>query len=125
MSEPSAVKPSTRPVDAIADAYVEDYAALDPITATYLGVAGHEDRLTDLSPDGFAAREALTRDALAAARAATPVDEREQVGREAFLERLGLEVEMYDAGVPQSTNGPSWRTTSRRPAARVSRQDAS
>ena len=77
MSEPSAVKPSTRPVDAIADAYVEDYAALDPITATYLGVAGHEDRLTDLSPDGCAAREALTRDALAAARAATPVDERE------------------------------------------------
>jgi uncharacterized protein (DUF885 family) len=102
VSEPSAVKPSTRPVDAIADAYVEDYAALDPITATYLGVAGHEDRLTDLSPDGFAAREALTRDALAAARAATPVDEREQVAREAFLERLGLEVEMYDAGVPQS-----------------------
>ena len=102
MSEPSAVKPTTRPVDAIADAYVEDYAALDPITATYLGVAGHEDRLTDLSPDGFAAREALTRDALAAARAATPVDEREQVAREAFLERLGLEVEMYDAGVPQS-----------------------
>ena len=91
-----------RPVDAIADAYVDDYCALDPVTATYLGVPGHEDRLTDYSPAGFAAREALTRKALADAAAATPVDAREQVAQEAFLERLGLEVEMYDAWVPQS-----------------------
>jgi uncharacterized protein (DUF885 family) len=91
-----------RPVDAVADAYVEDYCALDPVTATYLGVPGHEDRLTDYSPDGFAAREALTRKALADATAATPTDEREQVAKDAFLERLGLEVEMYDAKVPQS-----------------------
>ena len=57
-------------------------------------MAGHDDRLTDLSPDGFAAREELARTALADATAATPVDEREQVAREAFLERLGLEVEL-------------------------------
>ncbi|HSE55016.1 MAG TPA: DUF885 domain-containing protein [Nocardioidaceae bacterium] len=92
----------SRPVDAIADGYVADYAALDPVAATYLGVAGHEDALTDLSPDGFAARDALTRRALRAATAATPVDEREQVAKDAFLERLGLEVERYDAGLPQS-----------------------
>ncbi|HET6653753.1 MAG TPA: DUF885 domain-containing protein [Nocardioides sp.] len=91
-----------RPVDAVADAYVEDYCALDPVAATYLGVPGHESRLTDYSPDGFAAREALTRKALADATAAAPSDEREQVAKDAFLERLGLEVEMYDAKVPQS-----------------------
>jgi uncharacterized protein (DUF885 family) len=91
-----------RPVDAIADAYVDDYCALDPVTATYLGVPGHEHRLTDYSPDGYAAREALTRRALADAAAATPCDERERVAQDAFLERLGLEVEMYDAHVPQS-----------------------
>jgi uncharacterized protein (DUF885 family) len=91
-----------RPVDAIADRYVADYAALDPIMATYLGIAGHEDRLTDFSPDGYAAREALTRNALADATAAVPSDEREQVAKDAFLERLGLEAEMYDARVPQS-----------------------
>jgi uncharacterized protein (DUF885 family) len=91
-----------RPVDAIADAYVDDYCALDPVTATYLGVPGHEHRLTDYSPDGYAAREALTRKAVADATAATPVDEREQVAKDAFLERLGLELEMYDAHVPQS-----------------------
>ena len=91
-----------RPVDAIADAYVDDYCALDPVTATYLGVPGHEHRLTDYSPEGYAAREALTRKALADATAATAVDEREQVAKEAFLERLSLELEMYDAHVPQS-----------------------
>jgi uncharacterized protein (DUF885 family) len=92
----------SRPVDAIADAYVEAYCALDPVAATYLGVPGHEDRLTDYSPAGFAAREALTRQALADATAASPSDEREQVAQEAFLERLGLEVERYDAKVPQA-----------------------
>jgi uncharacterized protein (DUF885 family) len=91
-----------RPVDAIAEAFVEDYCALDPVAATGMGVAGHEDRLTDLSPEGFAARHELTRRALAQAEAATPTDERERVAQEAFLERLGLEVERYDAGVPQS-----------------------
>ena len=92
----------SRPVDAIADAYVDDYCALDPLAATEMGVAGHEDELTDLSPEGFAARNELTRRALAAAEAATPGDEREQVAKDAFVERLGLQVERYDAHVTQS-----------------------
>jgi uncharacterized protein (DUF885 family) len=91
-----------RPVDAIAETFVEDYCALDPVAATGMGIAGHEHRLTDLSPEGFAARHDLTRRALAQAEAATPTDERERVAKEAFLERLGLEVERYDARVTQS-----------------------
>ncbi|WP_110206301.1 DUF885 domain-containing protein [Nocardioides daejeonensis] len=87
-----------RQVDRISETYVEEYAALDPVTATYVGIAGHDDRLPDLSPDGFAAREELTRRALAAATAARPADERETVAQEAFTERLGLEVELADAG---------------------------
>jgi uncharacterized protein (DUF885 family) len=95
-------KAASRPVDAIANRYVDDYCALDPNLATQLGVAGHDDRLTDLSPDGFEARDALTRRTLADATAAQPSDERERAAKESFLERLGLEVERYDAGVPQS-----------------------
>ncbi|MEO5711494.1 MAG: DUF885 domain-containing protein [Nocardioidaceae bacterium] len=91
-----------RPVDAVAERFVDDYAALDPISATYLGLPGFDDVLTDLSPDGYAARADLTRRALADATAATPVDEREQVAQDAFLERLGLEVEMDEAGVSRS-----------------------
>ena len=91
-----------RPVDAISSAFVEDYCALDPLAATEMGIAGYDDQLTDLSPEGFAARNALTQRALAAAEAATPSDERERVAKEAFVERLGLEVERYAAHIPQS-----------------------
>jgi uncharacterized protein (DUF885 family) len=99
---PSDNEPTSRPVDAIAERFVDDYAALDPISATYLGLPGYDDVLTDLSPDGYAARADLTRRALADATAATPVDEREQIAKDAFLERLGLDVELDDARVPQS-----------------------
>ena len=99
-----------RVVDAICDRYVEEAAALDPMMAAYAGINGHDDRLPDLSPAGFAERVELDRRALAEARAATPVDERERVAQEAFLERLGLKVEMYDAGIVTSqvsvTAGP-------------------
>jgi uncharacterized protein (DUF885 family) len=92
----------TRPVDAVADAFVDDHCVLDPVSATYLGVPGHEHRLTDFSPDGHAAREELARRAYAAAEAADPVDEHERVARDAFLERLGLDLELYDAHVHQA-----------------------
>jgi uncharacterized protein (DUF885 family) len=91
-----------RTVDSASDDFVTRYCALDPITATYLGVAGHEAELPDLSPDGYAAREELTRSAYAAVEAATPVDEREVVARDAFLERLGLEIATIDAGLARS-----------------------
>jgi len=91
-----------RHVDQIADRYVEEYAALDPISAAYMGISGYDDRLTDFSPEGFETREALTRTALADATAASPVDEREAVARDAFLERLGLEAELDEAGISRS-----------------------
>ena len=91
-----------RPVDAIADAFVEDLAALDPIAATEYGIAGHDHEMTDLSPDGFAAREELVRRTLAAAQAATPADEGEQAAKDAFVERLTLTLERSEAGIPQS-----------------------
>lgn len=92
----------TRPVDARSDQYVDEVCALDPITATFAGVAGHDDRLPDLSPDGFAAREELNRRALAEVTALVASDEREQVAREAFLERVGLAVEQADAQLERS-----------------------
>lgn len=91
-----------RTVDALSDSYVEAYAALDPVSATHLGIAGHDDRLTDLSPDGFAAREELAARALAQVEAATAVDAREAVARDAFLERLGLQQAMTEAGHARS-----------------------
>ncbi len=92
----------TRLVDARTDQFVEDLAALDPITATFAGIAGRDGELPDLSPDGFAAREELHRTALAEVAALEVADEREQVAKDAFLERVGLTVERADAGVERS-----------------------
>ena len=90
---------TTRTIDALCDQFVEDYAALDPVSATAFGVAGHDDRLTDLSPAGYDARIALVRAAVDAVEAATPVDDREAAARDAFLERNRLELELEAAGV--------------------------
>ncbi len=91
-----------RPVDAIADQFVEDYAALDPIVATFVGIDSHEDQLNDLSPEGFAAREELTRRALTTMQRTEPTDQREQAAKDSFIERLTVSVEQYDVGTPQS-----------------------
>lgn len=87
----------TREVDARTDRYVEELCALDPLTATYVGVAGHDAELPDLSPDGIQAVEELNRAAYADVAAIKPVDEREQVAKDAFLERVGLDIEFAEA----------------------------
>ncbi len=92
----------TRPVDTLCDRYVEELAVLDPLTATAVGIAGHDDRLTDLSPEGFAARDELVRRTLSQAREATPVDAREEAAQGAFVERLQLTLERAEAGVHRS-----------------------
>ena len=92
----------TRPVDARTDQFVEEYAALDPLTATFAGIAGHEGELPDVSPDGYAAGEDLHRRALADVSALTATDEREQVAQDAFRERIGLAVARMDAGIERS-----------------------
>ncbi len=93
---------SPRAVDALAEEFVDASCALDPILATYLGAPGHEHELPDLSPDGYAAREDLARRAHAAVGAASPVDARETVARDAFLERVGLQLEIADAGLDRA-----------------------
>lgn len=99
---------TTRTIDALCDQFVEDYAALDPVSATAFGVAGHDDRLTDLSPPGFDARVALVRAAVEAVEAATPVDDREAAARDSFLERNRLELELEAAGLSRSRMSVLW-----------------
>ncbi|GIJ51694.1 hypothetical protein Val02_85800 [Virgisporangium aliadipatigenens] len=89
-------------IDEIADRYVDEWAALEPIGATFVGIAGYDDRLTDFSPEGYAARAEHDRRTLARIDAVRPVDERERVAQEAMQERLGLALAMYDAGETES-----------------------
>ena len=85
-------------IDDIADRYVAAWAPLDPIGATYVGIAGYDDRLTDLSPEGYAALVDLDRGTLAQLATATPTSESERVAKEAMQERLSLALERYESG---------------------------
>ncbi|MEU4251489.1 DUF885 domain-containing protein [Amycolatopsis sp. NPDC026612] len=86
-------------VHAICDRYVDDYAAADPVTATVVGIKGHDHRLTDYSADGFAERAGLSARAHAAVTAAGPRDAAERAAKAVFTERIGLELEIHDAGL--------------------------
>ena len=88
-------------VDRIADRYVDRLAALDPLLATGLGVAGYDDAMPDLSPDGHADRAELDRvslRALAEAEKTGPGDVADRITVAAMRERLGLRIERYEAG---------------------------
>ena len=85
-------------IDDLANQYVDDWARLSPTGATYIGISGHDDKLDDFSPEGFAAMADLARRALAQLDAAEPENERERVAQEAMQERLGLELAQYEAG---------------------------
>ncbi len=85
-------------LDALADSYTLELAALDPMAATYLGISGFDDQMTDMSPDGIAQRTQLTRETLAKLDSITPVDATDRVTLDAMRDRLGLDVEMFEAG---------------------------
>ncbi|HEX6351926.1 DUF885 domain-containing protein [Actinophytocola sp.] len=86
-------------VHRIAESYVDDYVRLSPTTATSLGIPGYDDQWPDLSPEGCAARGDLARQALRDVAAVEPGDESERVAKAVFTERLGVEVELHDAGL--------------------------
>ncbi|MEU6022561.1 DUF885 domain-containing protein [Micromonospora sp. NPDC047134] len=85
-------------IDDIANRYVAEWAALSPTGATYVGISGYDDRLDDLSPDGYAAQADLTRRTLADLDVTEPDTEGERIAREAMQERLGLDLARYQAG---------------------------
>ena len=91
--------PSTDPngVYAVADQYVERYAALDPCSATYFGIAGYEDKLTDFSPDGTAARLDAARATLAALATAPVTDDADRIAAACVRDRLERELDLHDA----------------------------
>jgi uncharacterized protein (DUF885 family) len=92
-------------IDAVADAYVARTAELDPIFATAVGIGGHDHRMTDLSPAGHEERAAADRAVLRELDAAErdqggPADDVDAVTLAAMRERIGLALELHDAGEP-------------------------
>ncbi|MEU8841922.1 DUF885 domain-containing protein [Streptomyces roseus] len=85
----------------VADAYVDDLIAIDPISGTYLGVAACSSRLPDFSPAGRAAAADLSRSTLARLDTAERLpgadsDVERRCGR-LLRERLNAELAVYEA----------------------------
>ena len=81
-------------MDTVADTYLDEWAALDPMMATYFGIAGHDAELPDLSPDWLAARSDLRRRTLASLDKAEPTDANDRVTAAALRETLTVEEEL-------------------------------
>ncbi|MEO3755268.1 DUF885 domain-containing protein [Streptomyces sp. B6B3] len=86
----------------LADAYVDEFVALDPITGTYLGVPGSSERLPDFSPDGQEALAELARRTLrrlerAESQPGADSASERRCGR-LLRERLTAELAVHDAG---------------------------
>ncbi|MEV4339346.1 DUF885 domain-containing protein [Streptomyces sp. NPDC049590] len=86
----------------VADAYVDDLIALDPVTGTYLGVRESSSRLPDYSPAGWDAQARLARATLARLdeaerRPGADSDVERRCGR-LLRERLSAQLAMYEAG---------------------------
>jgi len=94
-----APSPARTAVDAVADGYLETLAAQDPVFATFAGISGHDDRLTDLTPAGHDRAARLARATLATLDATVPLDATDAVTAAALRERLGLVVERHELGL--------------------------
>jgi uncharacterized protein (DUF885 family) len=85
----------------VADAYVDELIALDPVLGTYLGVKESSSRLPDFSPAGQEARARLARDTLARLDEAERLpgadsDQERRCGR-LLRERLTAQLAVHDA----------------------------
>lgn len=82
----------------LASQFVDELAAADPVAATMMGVPGHDDRLTDYSPEGYAALASLRKRYRSLLAAAEPADDRDRIARDGMLEYLELRDALDDAG---------------------------
>ncbi|KMO69752.1 hypothetical protein MCHUDSM44219_05462 [Mycolicibacterium chubuense] len=96
-SPPATLARAATAVDAVAERYLDTWAALDPCAATESGITGHDDQITDYSPDGCAARADAARAALRELDATEPVDDVDAVTVAAMRERLSVLLDLHDA----------------------------
>jgi uncharacterized protein (DUF885 family) len=86
-------------IDGIAERWVDTVVELSPTTGTYIGRRDADTRLPDLSPAGHERAAVAVREALAAIRAAEPVDDVDRVTATDLGNELALALEEHDAGL--------------------------
>ena len=95
-------RPATA-IDEIAEKYALESARLSPTAATAMGIPGYDHLLPDYSPDGIAAQREAAAAALADVEAAPVTDDGDRVTKAAMQERLGITIELIDAGEETSS----------------------
>jgi uncharacterized protein (DUF885 family) len=83
---------------AIADRYVDKYAALDPCSATNLGVTGHDHEMTDYSPTAIAARTQLLHDTRAELNRTAETNDNDRLAKSVMIERFESQAALEEAG---------------------------
>lgn len=86
------------PIFALSDQYIVESAALDPMLASFWGVPGHDDEMTDYSPDGWAARLDLQSRTLAELTTIEPDGRSDRIAVEVMRERVQAEFDMIESG---------------------------
>ena len=84
-------------IDAVADAWVDTLADLDPTLGTYIGRSEGNDRYRDLSPEGHERYVEAVRKVRTELAGLTPADAVDEVTKTDLLGQLDLEIEFDDA----------------------------
>jgi uncharacterized protein (DUF885 family) len=88
------------PIFQLCDEHVQRECALDPVMATFRGVAGDFGPGTDYGPDGHAARAANARDTLRRLAVLTATSDADRLAAGHLRERLEAGLAAYDLGEP-------------------------
>src|SRR4029453_10575450 len=82
----------------LSDRFVDRFAALDPVSATLEGLAGHDHEMTDFSPARYEERDEHNRATLRALTAVAPERDRDRIAADVLGEALETGIELYDTG---------------------------
>jgi uncharacterized protein (DUF885 family) len=93
----------TTPIYELSDAYVERAAQLDPVGATGRGIIGYDDKMTDYSPDGIAARTELDRTTVTRLGELKPENDRDRIAGDLLSERLRSSIALDESGETMRT----------------------
>ncbi|PLC13157.1 hypothetical protein AUQ48_14210 [Kocuria flava] len=86
-------------VDAVAERWYARTLELDPAQAALHGIRPHETGYRDYGPDGPRAWAEAARDTLAELARTTPADDTDRVTAHALRERLGVGLDLHEAGL--------------------------
>jgi uncharacterized protein (DUF885 family) len=88
----------TNEINEISEGYVDRFAALDPVAATFEGMPGHDTELTDYSPDGTSERLLHAKSVRRALEAAAAAVEPDRVAAEVLRRHLDVTMALSEAG---------------------------